>query len=326
MSQELQQYFLQSVTINDNKVPRDWIFTAVYVEKSSLKAPLLKLEIHDMTGTIIDDWKAKYGASLVAEMGDPNGNAGTFKTTFFVTSAMLAGDVITVIAVSEDVHRFKIPSPRTNLHTNKTPDTIFKAYSGNLKISSSVLKRAVTYHLNAGDKPSKMLSEIARDKGALCWVCRGEFNFYTLADLMKQTPSFTYEGNNPQAKYTLSKMRMIQQEHATTAKNQYRFVGYSMTDGYIEYGDSSLPVRYISDSDMETLRNMQLSLVPKMDIEVAGNPDIKPGMLIEILVYRYDQENRIDESMPRKLIVKNVAHFEDRIGYTTRMILGVPNK
>lgn len=174
MAQELQQYFLQSVLINDNKVPRDWIFTAVYVEKTSLKAPLLKLEIHDATGTVIDDWKAKYGASLVAEMGDPNGNAGTFKTDFFVTSAMLAGDVVTVIAVSEDVRRFKIPSPRTNLHTNKTPDAIFKAYSGKLKITSSVLKRAVTYHLNAGDKPSKMLSEIARDKGALCWVCRGE--------------------------------------------------------------------------------------------------------------------------------------------------------
>lgn len=70
---------------------------------------MLKLEIHDATGTVIDDWKAKYGASLVAEMGDPNGNAGTFKTDFFVTSAMLAGDVVTVIAVSEDVRRFKIP-------------------------------------------------------------------------------------------------------------------------------------------------------------------------------------------------------------------------
>ncbi|EBC2816830.1 tail length tape measure protein [Salmonella enterica] len=325
MSQELQQYFLQSVTINDNKVPRDWIFTAVYVEKASLKAPLLKLEIHDITGTIIDDWKAKYGASLVAEMGDPQGNAGTFKTTFFVTSAMLAGDVVTVIAVSEDVRRFKIPSPRTNLHTNKTPDAIFKVYAGDQQIAGSAMKRAVTYHLNAGEKPSKMFAEMARDKGALCWTCRGQFNFYSLADLIKQQPSFTYEGNNPQAEYTLSKMRLIQQDHAVTATNQYRFVGYSMTDGYIECGDSSLPVRYISDSDMETLRNMQLSLVPKLDIEVAGNPEIKPGMVIEILVYRYDQENRLDESLPRKMIVKNVAHFEDRVGYTTRIILGVPN-
>ncbi|HDP7023433.1 TPA: tail length tape measure protein [Escherichia coli] len=326
MSQELQQYFLQSITINGNKVPREWIFTSVYVEKANLRAPLLKLEIHDITGTIIDDWKTKYGAALVAEMGDPQGNSGTFKTTFFVTSAVLAGDVITVIAVSEDVRIFKIPAIRANLHTNKTPDTIFKTYTGTLKIASSALKRSCTYHLSAGEKPSKMLSEMARDKGALCWACRGQFNFYTLADLMKAKPSFTYEGNNPRAEYTISKMRLIQQEYAVTANTQYRFTGYSMTEGYVEYGDSSLPIRYISDPDMETLRNMQLSLVPKMDIEVAGNPDITPGMVIEILVYRYDQENKLDESLPRKLLVKNVAHFEDRIGYTTRMILGVPNQ
>lgn len=36
-ARELQQYFLQSVLINDNKVPRDWIFTAVYVEKPASK-------------------------------------------------------------------------------------------------------------------------------------------------------------------------------------------------------------------------------------------------------------------------------------------------
>jgi len=177
MSQELQQYFLQSVTINGNKVPREWIFTAVYVEKANLRAPLLKLEIHDITGTIIDDWKTKYGAALVAEMGDPQGNSGTFKTTFFVTSAVLAGDVITVIAVSEDVRIFKIPAIRANLHTNKTPDTIFKTYTGTLKIASSALKRSCTYHLSAGEKPSKMLSEMARDKGALCWACRVRLTF-----------------------------------------------------------------------------------------------------------------------------------------------------
>ncbi len=82
MSQELQQYFLQSVTINGKKVPREWIFTAVYVEKANLRAPLLKLEIHDITGTIIDDWKTKYGAALVAEMGDHKAIQARLKQLF----------------------------------------------------------------------------------------------------------------------------------------------------------------------------------------------------------------------------------------------------
>jgi hypothetical protein len=326
MSQELQQLLLQSVTINGNKVPREWIFASVYIEKASLMAPLLKLEIRDMTGTVIDDWKTKYGSALLAELGDPQGNNTSFKTPFFVTSATLASDVITVVAVSEEVRRFKLPSPRTQLYTNKTPDSIFKAFIGDLKLMENTQKRSVTYHLNAGDKPSKMLGDMARDKGALCWVCRGQFYFATLDELMRQKPAFTYEANNPQADRTISKMRFINQDYAATSDNQYRFTGYSMTDGYVEYGDANLPVRYIADADMETLRNMQKSLIPKIDVEVEGNPAIRPGMLLEILIYRYDQDNRIDESLPRKMIVKNVAHFEDRVGYTTRMILGVPNK
>lgn len=326
MAQELHQLFLQSVTINDNKVPREWIVSTVYVEKASLKAPLLKIEVRDATGTVVDDWKAKYGAALTAEMGDPQGHETAFKTAFFVTSATQSSDIVTVIAVSEDVRRFKIPSPRTNLHTNKTPNEIFKSYIGALKLANGTQKRSVTYHLNAGEKPSKMLAEMARDKGSLCWTCRGEFFFSSLAELMKQKTAFTYEANNPKAERTISKISFINQDHAATATKEYRFVGYSMTDGYIESGDSTLPVRYISDADMETLRNMQLTLVPKLDVEVQGNPAIRPGMLIEILIHRYDEENQLNESLPQKMIVKNVAHFEDRVGYTTRMILGVPNQ
>ncbi|MDV1094975.1 tail length tape measure protein (plasmid) [Raoultella ornithinolytica] len=326
MGQQLQQLFLQSVTIGGSKIPREWIFSSVYIEKTSLKAPLLKLEMRDMTGVVIDDFQAKYGTTLVAEMGNPQGNETAFKTSFFITSATLAGDVITVVAVSEEVRRFKIPSPRTQLHTNKTPGAIFKTYMGALQLASSDQKRAVTYHLSAGEKPSRMMAAMARDKGALCWVCRGQLFFSALDELMKQKPAFTYEANNPHAERTISKMRFINQDHASTAGNQYRFAGYSMTDGYAEYGDAALPVKYISDADMETLRNMQKTLVPKLDIEVAGNPAVRPGMLIEILIYRYDDQNRLDESLPRKMLVKSVAHFEDRVGYTTRIILGVPNQ
>ncbi|HGU9824339.1 TPA: hypothetical protein ACNFPD_003443 [Enterobacter cancerogenus] len=97
-----------------------------------------------------------------------------------------------------------------------------------------------------------------------------------------------------------------------------------MTEGYIEVGDPNLPPRQISDADMETLRNMQRTIVPKLDIEVDGNPRIRPGLVIEIRIYRYDEENVLDESLPQKMIVLNVAHYEDRVGYNTRMILGEP--
>lgn len=322
--QELQQLFLQSVTLNGQLVPREWVIASVYIEKASLAGPLLKLEIRDMTGTVVDDWKAKYGAKLVAEMGDPAGENESFTTTFFVTSATLASDVVTLIAVSEEVRQMKIASPITRMHTNKTPSEVFNVYAKGLTLELENQKRAITYYLTAGDKPSKMLSQIARDKACLVFVCRGSFYFRSLDELMKQKTAFVYEANNPKADYAISKMSPIHQDYAATAGTQFRFVGYSMTDGYVEVGDPSLPVRHVSDADMETLRNMQRALVPKFDIEVDGNPNIKPGLLLEIVIYRYDADNQLDESIPRKMIVKNVAHYEDRVGYTTRMLLGVP--
>ena len=111
---------------------------------------------------------------------------------------------------------------------------------------------------------------------------------------------------------------------SATQDSQYRFVGYSETDGYVETGDASLPVRYVSDADMSTLKNMQQVLVPKLDIEVSGNTDITAGMVIGIQIHRYDQKNQVDESLPKNFIVERVAHYEDRISYITRMILGVP--
>jgi len=323
--QELQQLFLQSVTLNDQLIPREWIIACVYIEKASLAGPLLKLEIRDMTGTVIDDWKAKYGARLVAEMGDPEGEKESFSTVFFVTSATLGSDVVTLIAVSEEVRRMKIPSSITRMHTNKTPSEVFAVYAKGLTLDLDNQKRAITYYLTAGDKPSKMLSQIAQDKASLVFVCRGSFYFRSLDELMKQKTAFVYEANNPKADYAISKMSPIHQDYASTSGTKYRFVGYSMTDGYIEVGDPSLPVRHVSDADMETLRNMQRALIPKLDIEVDGNPNIRPGMAIEILIYRYDAENQIDESIPQKMIIKNVAHYEDRVGYTTRMLLGVPS-
>lgn len=323
--QELQQLFLQSVTLNEQLVPREWIVASVYIEKGSLNGPLLKLEIHDMTGTVIDDWKAKYGAVLVAEMGDPSGERESFTTTFFVTSATLAADVITIIAVSEEVRQLKIPSPVTRMHNNRTPAEVFGSYAKGLRLDLENQKRAITYHLNAGDKPSRMLTAIARDKACMVYVCRGVFSFRPLSALSKVEPAFVYEANNPKAEYRISKMRPLHQEFATTAGTQFRFVGYSMKEGYIEVGDPSLPPRQISDADMETLRNMQCVLVPKLDIEVDGNPDIRPGLVIEVRIYRYDEDNVLDESLPQKMIVKNVAHYEDRIGYTTRFILGEPS-
>lgn len=321
---QLQQYFLQSVTLNGQIIPRDWINAALYIEKTGLGGPLVRLEVRDATGSIVDDYKASHGSTLVVETGDPNGDKKTLKETFFVTSAAAQGDVVQLVAVHSDLKRIKTPTSTARLYANRQPADILKDFAAGLTVDADTFKKAGTYHLNMGEKPSLVLNQIADDHGALIWMARGKFCVKEMSRLIKTKPALVYEANNPSAEYTISRLENINQDFAATGQSQYRFVGYSATDGYIEAGDAALPVRYVSDADLATLKNMQQILVPKLDLEVAGNTDITAGMVIGIQIHRYDQQNQVDESLPKNFIVDRVAHYEDRVSYITRMVLGVP--
>lgn len=320
-----QQFFLQSVKLNDKEIPRSWITSVIYIEKTRLTAPLLELEIHDTNGRLVDELGARYGAKMVAELGDPTGQRGAFKETFFVTSAPASGDVVRIISLSDDLKRLKTESPRVRLYADRQPGDVMKEHAGNMAIEADAFKKAMTYHLNMGQKPSAVLRQMAEDHGALVWCARGKFCMKDMAKLIKNKAAFTYEANNPQSLFTISKLSIINQDNAATSSRDYRFVGYSMTDGYVAVGDKSKPVKYISDADIATLTNMARVLVPKLDIEVTGNADITAGMVIAVQIHRYDPDNQVDETLPKNFIVAAAIHHEDRIGYTTRLILGVPN-
>lgn len=320
------QYFLQSVLLNGVEMPRSWITSVIYIEKTSLTAPLLVLETHDPAGKLVDEMGARYGAELVAELGDPTGQRGAYTETFFVTSAPASGDVVRIIAVSADLKRLKTPSARVRLYADRQPGDVMAEFAGKMTIEADAFRKAMTYHLNMGEKPSSVLRQIADDHGALVWCARGKFCMKDMAKLIGTKAAFVYEANNPQAAYTISKLSNINQDAAATSSRDYQYVGYSMTEGYVAVGDKTKPVKYISDADVATLTNMARVIVPKLDIEVSGNADITAGMVIGVQIHRYDAENQVDETLPKNFIAVAVIHHEDRIGYTTRMILGVPNQ
>lgn len=321
----LQQFFLQSVSINSQDVPRASIFQSMYVEKTTLTAPVLVLQIHDPGGKILDDFKAVYGSTLIAEIGDPTGKTDAYKETFFITSAPSAGDVVTVTATTADIVRLKTPSAKSWLYASRQPADVMNAHKGNARVVSDVLKKPCTYHLNTGEKPSRVLRMMAHDRAALVWLAQGVFSFRTYDGLMKDAIAFEYEAYNPNAKYTISRLKSMNADNAALESTRFCFTSWSSTEGYISAGDTTLPVKHISDSDSETLKAMTRAIIPKLEIDVAGNPAIKAGMIIGITIHRLDKENQVSEALPQKMVAIRVAHVEKREGYMTRMILGVSN-
>ncbi|MBD2801643.1 hypothetical protein ID854_14610 [Xenorhabdus sp. M] len=50
MVQQSNQYFLQSIEINDEVLPRESVTSVAYIEIAKLEAPLLLLNVRDVTG------------------------------------------------------------------------------------------------------------------------------------------------------------------------------------------------------------------------------------------------------------------------------------
>ncbi|EKN4689583.1 tail length tape measure protein [Yersinia ruckeri] len=322
----LNQYFLQTIEINGTELPRESVTSVAYIEITKLEAPLLLLNIRDMTGNILDNMGVREGSVITATLGDPEGNQALFKEEFYVVSAPLNMDTVTITSISMNMRTLLIPTSAPRFFVDAQPEQIITTLVKGLNPVADSFNRIGTYHLNMGQKPATLLRQIAGDHGALAWMARGNINVKSMAGLLKNKPAFTYEYNNPQAKYRITKMSNINSDMAATASKQHRYVGYSMTEGYRSAGDKSLPVRLMPDSDLGTLQNMGRVLIPKLDIECAGNAAIKAGSVIQLLIHRYDTDNRIDESVPKTMIVERVTQFEERFAYSTRMILGVPSE
>ncbi|PHM51587.1 tail length tape measure protein [Xenorhabdus hominickii] len=326
MVQQCHQYFLQAIEINGEVLPRESVTSVAYIEIARLEAPLLLLNVRDMTGYLLDNMGVKEGAVMTATLGDPEGEHALFKEDFYVVSAPLNMDTVTITSISTAMRTLLIPTGAPRFFVDAEPEKIIRTVIKGLKRVTDPFNRLGTYHLNMGQKPATLLRQVANDHGALAWTARGTFHLKSMADLLRTKPAFTYEYNNPQAEYRITKLRNLNADFAVTAPKQHRYVGYSMTDGYRTVGDASLPVKLVSDAELGTLQNMGRVLIPKLDIECAGNPAIQAGSVIQIIIHRYDPENRIDESVPKNMIVERVTQFEERVAYSTRMILGVPSE
>ncbi|MCC8368379.1 hypothetical protein J8V57_19470 [Xenorhabdus sp. PB61.4] len=150
-----------------------------------------------------------------------------------------------------------------------------------------------------GQKPAPLLRQVAKDHGALAWTARGKLHLKSMADLIRAKPAFSYEYNNPQAKYHITKLSNINAEFCRDSLKAAPLCRLFHDGGDRAAGQTSLPVKMVSDPELGTLQNRGRVLIPKLDIECAGNQAIQAGAVIQVIIHRYDPENRIDESVQK---------------------------
>lgn len=321
---KLLQYYLQSLTINGVPIPRENVVESAYIEMLNFTGPVLLLKIRDVSGAVIDNGRVGKGSILVASLGDAAGSSSLFEETFYVAEAPRLQDTVHVTAIVQHVQKLLIPAAQPRFYVQKQPADILRELAPGLQVTADSLNKVGTWHLNMGQKPAALLKQIAQDTGAMAWVARQGINFKLNDNLLNQRPSFTYEYNNPKAKLTITKMKNINADHAVTGQREYRYMGYNETEGMTVTGDPSLPIKMVSDQDLGVLQNKHVTIVPKLDAECSGNPGIRAGQVISVVLHRYDTVNRINESVPKNMVVERVTHYESRFAYLSKMILGIP--
>lgn len=319
------QLFVQSVTLNGTEIPRSMIQTTVYIEHGKLSAPQLVMDVRDSTNYLISKLGLQHGSILACSLGDPDGKGGiVFKETFYVLKAPHHGDMTRIYAFSNPVRLLKEKATKPQFYVSQQPAKIISSLT-DLKVDADTFTKTGTYHLNMGEKPSLVLSSIARDAAAMIWAGRGNIHCKGMAKLFSGKPVMTYEANNPKADHAISRFAVINNDKQYSAPYQYRLASYSMTEGVVYSGDASLPVKFVSNADKTVMKNMHTYLIPKFDMIVPGNAALTPGVLLKVLVNTYDGNNALDESVPTNMVVMQVAHREDRKNYVSRAILGVLN-
>lgn len=321
---KLMQYYLQSVSLNGVEIPRSDVIESAYIEMLNFMGPVLMLQIRDTSQRVIDNLKVKMGSTLVATLGDAAGRYALFQETFYVVQAPYERDTVHIVAIVSSVQKLLTPAAQPRYYNQKQPSDIVRELAPGLIVNADSLSKVGTWHLNNGQKPAVLLKQIANDTGAKAWYAQKKINFKLNDSLLAQPASFTYEYNNPRAGFAFSKIRNINQDFAATATRQFRFMGWHETEGFKQTGDPSLPIKMVSDDDLGVLQNKHITIIPKLDAECSGNPGIMAGQVINVMLHRYDAENRVNESVPKTMVVERVTHFESRWTYLTRMILGVP--
>ncbi|HAV1601625.1 TPA: hypothetical protein JG832_002516 [Enterobacter hormaechei subsp. xiangfangensis] len=319
----LAQYFLQNLTINGQPITREDVLTCNYMEMEDLEGPQIEVTIRDTTGRLVDNLGIKYGSTLVATMGDPEGQLALWQDTFFVVEAPARNDAILVIALLDAVRKLHAPAPKAQFFKDAQPADILTALTGgSLAPVADAFKLTGTWHLNNGEEPVNVVRRMARDNGAAAWVSKSRISVKAINGLLNTAPAFTYEANNPKAPYRINKFQILNADYAASSAHDYRYVGFSQTEGQQSAGGDGVPVRMVADSDQNVLQNRLIGLIPKLDMEIDGNAGLGVGDLIGIKIHRYDETNALNEAIPPYLVVMRVTHYETRFNYRCRVILG----
>ncbi len=320
-------YFLvQKITVNGEDVILEHMRSCTYIEPASMEGVKIILELVDHVGLYRDDYGMQEGAEIevtfadIYEQGDES-----WIQKFIIAAPVSADGILTVNGFGKDTHALKTPADVPRFFTNKQPKEILAALLPSLKVDSDSFEQGATYHLNAGGTPSRLIRSMARDYGALCFICRGTVYFKSIRNLA-MTEAFTLEEGNPLAEIGIAHYQLIGERALYERVLNRSYIRWDTVTGMETAKRGTSGARtLISVPQAKALSNQHLAIVPVLDIELTGNTEFMPAKVCSVLFHKQHPETELDETLPERQIINQVAHYQRGDRYQCRLELGIKN-
>lgn len=312
-------FFVQKIEHEGEELDLSFLRSLALVETLDLSGPKLIMKFRDPESILRDDMGVGPGIELDVTFADYWHDEGDELIDRFTVLTMPdASEVVTLNCMQTDVWGLKVPAARARMWRRPPVQTVLR----DLLAARQVVDRFAVrqdYHLLPGERPAKMLRQMAREIGAQVFYQRREVHARRLVAMKSAAASFEMAYNHPGADYPIIHYR---RPNADTlfADTDRRYCGWNMIAGPIRASRSpAAAAEFSSATSVAVLDNLADTLGADIDFVVSGMGQIRPGIVLD-LQWNLDRAGQpLDESLPDTILVTTAAHYYQAQKYMTRI-------
>ena len=327
---ELEHLFFQRFELSGKEIPMRLFMEGTLIEASNLKGPKLIFTLLDKEGAIRDDLGLTQGSELTVIMGGggETEQSTSWQDTFIVGDRRLEGDSLVIEALQKRIHELKLPLTKPRLFNDMTPTEILSELFPGCKIDCDLNDFRTSYHITSGAIPIFAVRQMARDYGAMCWLSRGVVHFKLINNAInpRHEHEFEYQGKREEGKFIIEAFQPAKVKDHADRKVRKNYFGWSTTHGVLEGKENKdAPAQYRSQVNRSQLDNGAVYQLPIIDCDMAGDTRFAPAGVVKAIINKFRIDSPIDESIPPKLYIQRVAHYQQGFRYRVKVLLGVHN-
>lgn len=319
--------FVQLVEANGYEVVNEHIRSCTYIETGDIGGVKLILSLYDHKSIYSDNVGIKVNTEIKVTFGDPDGRGDAgWSNKFIVKVPSVESGILTLECFEKNSEDLKAPAPKPIFLNEMQPAAILKKLCPNLKVICDRFLVAGTYHLNPGGTKSRLIRNMARDYGAMCFIARGAIYFLDITK-MTNTPDFTLEWGNPNADISIARYQKLGEDDLHERVYDRRYIAWDTVDGMVtsnKHTDKANAL--ISVPNRQALDKQHVSLMPILEVEMLGNGNLTPSPCVKVIFHKQLPETELDESIPTIQYISQVAHHQEGMSYVCKLELSVKHE